>query len=44
MIVWVVSDRDVASSIAGKPRGYWEKFTSNVASNIKSKIDSATNP
>jgi hypothetical protein len=44
MIVWVVSDRDVESSIAGKPRGYWEKFTSNVASNIKSKIDSATNP
>ncbi len=44
MIVWVVSDRDVESSIAGKPRGYWEKFTSNVTSTIKSKIDSATNP
>jgi peptidoglycan hydrolase-like protein with peptidoglycan-binding domain len=41
MIVWVISDRDVASSIAGKPRGYWEKYTSNVASNLVSKLDSA---
>jgi len=32
MIVWVVSDKDVASSIEGKPRGYWDKFTSKVNS------------
>ena len=37
MILWVVSDRDVSSSIAGKPRGYWEKY----ASNVVSKLDSA---